>query len=132
MPEYLEDIKKDHDDNFNRVWKESKGYILKSLSMARTIRMSCMSEAMKMLGCDTVFIMEMATSPETAGELIDDMMRKHNITVENWNDKDCDPHRRGIYVYKAGEIAYFISNIERIVNDDGTVSFRLETNVKFD
>lgn len=128
---YLEDIKSDNDQNFKDVIDKCKPFDFLSLKLARDMRLHCMNRGMELLGFDPMSIMNMCTTAEMAEETIDQMMVKHKIVIENWADKECEPERRGLYMYKAGELAYFISMIKASEGPDKQ-TFQLVTNIKFD
>jgi hypothetical protein len=131
MPEYLEDIKIDFEDNFNKVEGDLKAYVLPSVVYARDLRLHHLNKGLSTLGFNPMELMTASTSQQTAVELIDQSLAKHGIHVEDWSDKECEEGRRGLYLHKNGELVYFISHIEQR-ESDGNKTFTVRSNVKMD
>ena len=126
MPEYLEDIKKDHEDNFDKILAECTNKNFPSAVYAYQYRMHCVEKAFKDLGFSPQALVTSATSIEVAMELIDQALVSRNIRMEDWSEHPED-NRRGAYLYKDDEIAFFIA----LVRQQGS-NYIVKTNVKFE
>jgi hypothetical protein len=126
MADYLEDIKKDHTDNFDDILKQCKNTSFPSVVYAAEFRMHCIEKGFQDLGFSPQELMTSSTTPETAMDLIDQAMVSRNIKVEDWAHHE-DRERRGLYIYKDNEIAYFVS-LRRMKGDSCIV----QTNVNFE
>ena len=132
MPEYLEDIKKDWQDNFEKVRKECKQLTFDSIMWAREYMLHALNKGLDKLGFNPMTIMNAAATQEVAEDLIDQSLAKHKIHVEDWSDKQCEEEERGLYIHKDGEIVYFISHIEQSNNLIGKKTFSVRTNIVMD
>jgi hypothetical protein len=126
MPDYLEDVKKDHDDNFNKVLAKCSVKSFPSTVYAYGYRMHCVEKAFRDLGFSPQELVTASTSMDTAADLINQAMISRNIRVEDWSDHP-ESDRRGLYIYKDEEIAYFIS----LVRQTGD-NYIVKSNVKFE
>lgn len=125
MSEHLDEMKVEHDSNFDEIESRLKETEFKSLVYARQFRMHAVNIGIKALGFNPMSVMNMCTTPETAASVIDSMLEKHGIRIEDWADTDQPNYKKGIYLYKSDEIAYFVSTIRK---HEGL--FYVRTNVK--
>jgi hypothetical protein len=126
MPDYLEDVKKDHEDNFDKVLAACSAKSFPSTVYAYEYRMHCVEKAFRDLGFSPQDLVTAATSMDTAMELIDQAMVSRNIRAEDWSSHP-ESDRRGLYIYKDEEIAYFIA----LVRQTGD-NYIVKSNVKFE
>jgi len=129
MPEYLEDIKKDFDDNYEEVRKQCKPVTFDSVLWAREYRMHSMNKGLDKLGFNPMNIMNNVTTQELAEDMIDQALAKNQIHIEDWSSKECEDDKRGLYIFKNGELVYFISHIEQSDNLIGKKTFTVRTNI---
>jgi hypothetical protein len=87
--------------------------------------MHCVEQAIQDLGFSPQKYIELATSAETASELIDQALVSRNIRLEDWSEH-AEKDRRGMAIYKDNEIAFFIA----LVRQSGG-QFIVKSNVKF-
>jgi hypothetical protein len=126
MPDYLEDIKKDHEDNFADIMSGCISKSFPSTVYAYEYRMHCVEKAFRDLGFSPQELVTASTSMETASQLIDQALVSRNIRVEDWSEHP-EKDRRGLYIYKDEEIAYFVA----LVRQTGD-NYIVKSNVKFE
>jgi hypothetical protein len=126
MPDYLEDIKKDHEDNFDKILAECSTKSFPAFTYAAQYRMHCIEQGFRNLGFSPQDLVTAATSMDTASELIDQAMVSRGIRCEDWAEHP-EKDRRGLYIYKDNEIAYFVALMKQ--QGDNIV---VKTNVKFE
>jgi hypothetical protein len=126
MPDYLEDVKKDHEDNFDKILASCTVKSFPALTYAAQYRMHCVEKAFRDLGFSPQDLVTDSTSMDTATDLIDQAMVSRNIRCEDWSEHP-EKDRRGLYIYKDNEIAYFVSMMKK--QGDNIV---VKTNVKFE
>jgi len=126
MPDYLEDVKKDHEDNFEKILSECVSKSFPSAVYAYEYRMHCVEKAFRDLGFSPQELMTAASSMETAMELIDQALVSRNIRFEDWSGHP-ETDRRGAYAYKDNELAFFIALVRKTGDN-----YIVKTNVKFD
>jgi len=124
----LDEISEHHKDNWNHIQKDLVRKSFPSIVYAIQYRTHAFNKAMDILGFNPAVVMSLCTSRETAENVIDNMLKKHKIAVEDWSDTDVDESRKGVYFYKNNEIAYFVSDITK----EGNLidNFIISTNVK--
>jgi len=125
MSKYIGEMKADHDSNFDELEPKLKETEFRSIAYARQFRMHAINIGINALGFNPLTVMNMCTTPETAASVINSMLEKHGIRIEDWTDTDKPNHKKGIYLYKSDEIAYFVSTIRK---HEGL--FYVRTNVK--
>ena len=112
MPTYLEDLKIDHDNNFKAIMVTSQEFTFPSAVYAVRFREMCMSRAMNLLGLDPMQIINSSGEQVFAEKRLEVEMDKRGIRIEDWSETDHEDWKRGLYIYKDGEVAYFISMIK--------------------
>jgi hypothetical protein len=126
MPDYLEDIKKDDDDNFGRILKGCTSKSFPSDVYAYQYRMHCVEQAFRTLGFSPQEFITNSTSVDVAIDMIDHSMAKLNIRAEDWSEHQ-EANRRGLAIYKDNEIAFFIALVKRQGDN-----FIVKSNVSFE
>ena len=121
----LDEIGEGHTDNFDHILKACENKVFPSNVYAYEYRMHCMEKAFRDLGFSPQDFITSSTSAEVAVGLIDQALVSRDIRIEDWSDHE-EPHRRGMYVYRGGEIAFFIA----LVRKSGD-NFIVKSNVKF-
>ena len=124
----LTEIKDHHDDNWAYIQKAIVRKSFPSIIYAIQYRTHAFTAAIDSLGFNPATVISLATSRDTAENVIDNMLKKQGIVIEDWSRTDVEESRRGLYVYKDNEIAYYISDITR---EGVTIdNFIIATNVK--
>jgi hypothetical protein len=126
MPDYLEDVKKDHEDNFSKILAACSSKSFPSTVYAYEYRMHCVEKAFRDLGFSPQELVTAATSMDTAMELIDQAMVSRNIRCEDWAEHP-EKDSRGLFIYKDEEIAYFVALVRQMGDN-----YIVKTNVKFE
>jgi len=126
MPDYLDDIKKDHADNFEDILSGCVSKSFPSAVYAYEYRMHCVEKAFRDLGFSPQELMTAAATQEVAFELIDQALVSRNIRMEDWSGHP-ETDRRGAYIYKDNELAFFIALVRKTGDN-----FIVKCNVKFD
>ena len=122
----LEEIGLDHADNFDEILKACKNKSFPSQVYAYEYRMHCVEKAFRDLGFSPQEFITTAATVEVAEDLIDQAMVSRGIMCQDWAEHE-DDDRKGIYLYKGEEIAYFIA----LVRKQGD-NFIVKSNVSFD
>jgi len=122
----LDEIKKDNQDNFADILSDCNVKSFPSTVYAYQYRMHCIEQAFRHLGFSPQDFITSATSSEVAADLIDQAMVSRGIRCEDWSEHE-EKDRRGLYIYKDQEIAYFVA----LVKKQGD-NFLVKSNVKFD
>lgn len=122
----LDEIKEDHVDNFDEILKSCKVTNFNRPADAHQFRLHATEKAFRDLGFSPQDFITNATSMDTAVSLIDQAMVSRGIRVEDWSEHH-DNDRRGLYLYKDNEIAFFIA-LGRKRGDN----YSVKTNVKFE
>ena len=126
MPDYIEDIKKDDDDNFGKILENCTSKSFPSGVYAYQYRMHCVEQAFRALGFSPQEFITNSTSLDVAIDMIDHSMAKLNIRAEDWSEHQ-ETNRRGLAIYKDNEIAFFIALVKRQGDN-----FIVKTNVSFE
>lgn len=122
----LDEVKVDHQDNFADILSECTNKVFPSAVYAYQYRMHSVEQAFRQLGFSPQDFITNATSTDTAIDLIDQAMCSRNMRVEDWSEH-ADRDRRGMYIYKDNEIAYFIALVRKAGDN-----FIVKSNVKFE
>lgn len=108
----LDELKLDHDDNFEIVMKKAQLREFMSIEHARAYRGAMMTNCLKSLGIDVATVFDLTSGEEAASQRIDQLLLENKVVIENRRETEGRPSwERGIYIYKSGELAYFISII---------------------
>lgn len=122
----LDEIKADDDDNFSKILEKCKNQNFPSKVYAYQYRLHCIEKAFQDLGFSPQDLITTATSVEVAIDLIDQSMVSMGIRLEDWSEHP-DNSRRGVYLYKDNEIAFFVA----LVRKQGD-NYIVKTNVTFE
>jgi hypothetical protein len=100
----LGDLNRRDRDNFDHVLKhDAKTYRFASVNDARKFMGHCFDLIMRKCGAKV--------RPGMDSNRIDRLMRKHNVKVEHREYPPDEPlYQTGMYIYKNGEIAGFVSS----------------------
>jgi hypothetical protein len=121
----LDEIGEGHVDNFEHVLSHCENKVFPSAVYAYEYRMHCIEKAYQTLGFSPQDLITNSTSMDVAVELIDQALVSRDILTEDWAEHE-EPPKRGLYIYHAGEIAFFIA----LVRKSGD-NYIVKSNVKF-
>ena len=121
----LGEIRDEDYENFKDLLATCTDQSFPSKVYAFQFRMHCVEKAFQDLGFSPQKMITSCTDPNVAMEFISQQMLLRDIVCEDWSNHP-DRTRRGMYLYKGGEIAYFIA----LVRQSGT-NFIVKSNVKF-
>jgi len=112
----LDDLKSRDIDNLEySLTKKGKTFVFSRLIDAVAAVGEMMTTALEHCGVHVDAIKEKAVSDQdVAGILAEELMDRNGVRIESRMQYDGDDAwRRGTYIYKNGEIAYFIGQISR-------------------
>ena len=122
----LEEVGLDHADNFDYILSCCNNKTFPSQIYAYEYRMHCVEKAFRDLGFSPQDFITNSATIEVAMELIDQALVSRGITCQDWSEHE-DDDRKGLYLYKGEEIAYFVA----LVRKSGD-NFIVKSNVSFD
>ena len=108
----LGEMKEDHGEMFNGVIKKSSARTFVSIVYARAYRGAMLTNALKVLGIDVPGVFDLTVVDDQAAERLDQLLSQNKVVVENKRQGQDVPYwEAGLYIYKEGELVFFMSII---------------------